>query len=787
MTSAVGGSLGRAYVELHGDYSKLAPEAEKAIKSEIEKAARKADFDALGDKAEKAGRTAGSRFGEGFSRDVNGKLRDARGRFVKEFDHLGADILGKGRGRGGLLGGIKSLFSEGADAVKSGLSTLSDAFGKVQNAFSSIASGGGDVASLIKVTAILAAVPAVFALAGALVHLSGALLALPAAGAVAVAGISTLVVAFQGFGEAIGAGFSGDAEKFRESLKGLAEPAQTVVKEIIALKSAFSTIKKDTQSAFFAPLIGIFKLLGKTLLPEIRFGMQDVADAFGNLFAKILTLFTENDIFKDVGKIFDSTGRIIRGLTDPITELFAVMFGVIKHGLPFVERFFKFVGEGLTKFTNFLSGSLKSGSFERFLENAADIGGRLFKLLKSLGPLIASIFGGQNVEQSSGDFIDKITESVNELTKFFNSPDGKQAIEGFLTTVKGLGLALVALAIFTGKAIHWTDLFVRALASAVEWALKFLQAIGGGFVAGLKAIGGFFEDVGSAIANFFTVTIPNAFNAVVTFFQELPGRIQAYLTTLFLGIVSFIGEQIGKIIGIILALPYLISTLPQRVSAIFDSVVSFISALGPKALDAITNFGGSVLTFFTNLWDNVSNIAQRGIDSVVNFIGSLPSRLAALGPLLLNAAKGLGRKIGEGFSEIGNFASDIGKKIVSSVKSGINFIIDSINRGISSIDDEIPVSLPRLPHLAKGAVVSDPTLALVGEAGPEVVVPLSDPNRARQLADESGLSAILNQASSTPVVNVTAILDGIGMLQVIKTIVDTSFHQQGQELAFGAR
>lgn len=39
--------------------------------------------------------------------------------------------------------------------------------------------------------------------------------------------------------------------------------------------------------------------------------------------------------------------------------------------------------------------------------------------------------------------------------------------------------------------------------------------------------------------------------------------------------------------------------------------------------------------------------------------------------------------------------------------------------------DEIP---PRIPHLAKGGVVTKPTLRLIGEAGPEVVFPLRDPD-----------------------------------------------------------
>jgi hypothetical protein len=787
--------LGKAYIEVRADLSKFPAELKRDLKKALAEGVAGVSFDALGDKAEEAGTDAAKRAGKSFERDGKREVGRAAEKVGKEVGHgLFSSIRsifsrrGGGGSGGGISGVIKGLFSNAQSAISQGVSSLQSAGSSVSGALGSLASGGGDIVSLIKVTAIIAAIPAVFGLAGALVHLSGVLLALPAVIAVAGASITTLVVAFQGFGTALGAGFSGDAEKFKEALKGLAPPAQAVVKEIVALKSIFSAIKKDTQGAFFAPLVGVFKLLGKTLLPEVRAGMAEVGGAFGKFFASILTLFTENDIFKDVRKIFTSTGNIIRGLTGPVTELFAVMFGVIKHALPFVERFFAFIGEGLTRFTNFLSGSLKSGSFEKFLQNAADIGKELFGILGELGHLIKALFGGQDVKEGSQGFLKDIRLAIKALADFFDSARGKEVIEGLLITLKGLGAALIGIAIFTGEAMYWTKKFVDAIAAAVVWVLKFLEAIGGGFVGALQAIGSFFSMIGSAIANFFTKTIPAAFEAVVSFFQSLPGRIIAAVQSLIASVISFFAEGIGNVVGIILALPYLISTLPERVAAIFDLVVAFFSSMGQRALESLVNWGGSVLTFFTNLWENIKSLVSVGIDAVVNFFGSLPSRLAGLGPLLLNAAKGLGRKIGEGLGEIGNFASEIGSKIVGKIKSGINFIIDGINRGIADIDDKIPIGLPRLPHFERGGVVDSPTVALLGEKNKrEVVLPLSDPGRARQLAEQSGLAKILSRGASAPTINLTAVLDGFGLIKVMRMVAGDVLDEQGAELGFGAR
>jgi hypothetical protein len=72
--------------------------------------------------------------------------------------------------------------------------------------------------------------------------------------------------------------------------------------------------------------------------------------------------------------------------------------------------------------------------------------------------------------------------------------------------------------------------------------------------------------------------------------------------------------------------------------------------------------------------------------------------------------------------------------IYSSLTSGINSIIDKVNGAIGAINNvagkgagALGISTPKLgsvPKLAEGGIVTRPTLALIGEAGPEAVVPL---------------------------------------------------------------
>lgn len=123
-----------------------------------------------------------------------------------------------------------------------------------------------------------------------------------------------------------------------------------------------------------------------------------------------------------------------------------------------------------------------------------------------------------------------------------------------------------------------------------------------------------------------------------------------------------------------------------------------------------------------------------GFQTVVSAVTGLPGKITALGGKFLSAGKSLMGKIFEGFKKVGSLGADIGRNLFNGVIGGINKAIDGVN---DFLPDKISVPgplpdinlpdnpLPRIPALAKGGIVTGPTLALIGEAGPEAVVPLN--------------------------------------------------------------
>ncbi len=135
-----------------------------------------------------------------------------------------------------------------------------------------------------------------------------------------------------------------------------------------------------------------------------------------------------------------------------------------------------------------------------------------------------------------------------------------------------------------------------------------------------------------------------------------------------------------------------------------------------------------ILTFAGDLLDGIS-VALGGIKKI---FGGLIDFIAGI-------FTGNWKKAWEGVKKIFSGIWDTLKGIV---KAPLNFIIDAVNkliRGLNKFKINIPewvanligmraasfgINIPTIPRLAKGAIVTGPTVAQIGEAGTEAVVPL---------------------------------------------------------------
>jgi predicted nucleic acid-binding protein len=187
----------------------------------------------------------------------------------------------------------------------------------------------------------------------------------------------------------------------------------------------------------------------------------------------------------------------------------------------------------------------------------------------------------------------------------------------------------------------------------------------------------------------------------------------------------------------------------ERIKSVFETVTDVVFGLYESKLGWLLPFGPLVkgIIFLKDKWKDIWNKIKMTFDTIVGFIqGIYNSKLGWLLPAgpLIKGIIFLKDKWREIFGNIKDFTIGIFDSIVSVIKGAINTIIGAINtviRGINNFKLEVPAvkvgpvtitpgfsmglpQIPEIPALAKGGVVTRPTLAMLGESGPEAVVPL---------------------------------------------------------------
>lgn len=118
--------------------------------------------------------------------------------------------------------------------------------------------------------------------------------------------------------------------------------------------------------------------------------------------------------------------------------------------------------------------------------------------------------------------------------------------------------------------------------------------------------------------------------------------------------------------------------------------------------------------------------------SVVGWVKSIPAKLRALGGMFGEAGKSVIGSFLNGLSKGAGFVGGVATAIAKAVQGGLNDLIDNLNDllefKIKIGPKSFTVNPPDIGHIhafATGGIVTGPTLGLVGEAGPEAIIPLS--------------------------------------------------------------
>lgn len=220
--------------------------------------------------------------------------------------------------------------------------------------------------------------------------------------------------------------------------------------------------------------------------------------------------------------------------------------------------------------------------------------------------------------------------------------------------------------------------------------------------------------------------------------------------TIWNNICGFVSTIWNAIVGVVTAY---INTMNAIISAIVGAIMAVISPIVNWINDNIIQ---PIANFFSGLWNGVVQGVTGFIQGVMNVILPIANWInnTIIQPIARFFA-GLWNGIVQGVSGLVTSVKNVFSSIIGIIKAPINAIIGGVNaviRGLNSIKvpDWVPglggahPNFPTIPMLAKGGVVDNATMAIIGEAGKEAVMPLENntgwiTNLAGQLAERGGV------------------------------------------------
>lgn len=328
-----------------------------------------------------------------------------------------------------------------------------------------------------------------------------------------------------------------------------------------------------------------------------------------------------------------------------------------------------------------------------------------------------------------------------------------EAATAVVTAIVGIfaGLSLVTVGIIVaivaavGVAlffiIKYWDEIMAALKTAALATKDFLVNIWQITVEAIRSIWDKLYDIFAAPVKWFLNFFEGIFIALVAIVAIFIQLIVGLFVLLVKGIYAVLSAVAGWVYAnVITPIVGFFTAMWNGITTLFKVSVDFVlkGIMLPVANWINVNVLQPILGFFRGLWNAVIDITNVFFGNLRNIFGPLVSWIYnnVIVPIS-NFFRGLWDGIGNGLSGLINGLARLFSGIVGIVKTPLNAMIDLFNVIIRNINKlKVPSWVPNLggktpgiqeiPRLARGGIVDQATLSMVGESGKEAIVPLEN-------------------------------------------------------------
>lgn len=324
----------------------------------------------------------------------------------------------------------------------------------------------------------------------------------------------------------------------------------------------------------------------------------------------------------------------------------------------------------------------------------------------------------------------------------------------------------VALAVLTSP-ITWIIAAIAALIAigvllyqnwdtVVEFAKTAWQGLCD-FISGIcQAIGEFFsglwtklQEIFEPIGQWFGEKFQQAWDAIVNIFSGIgewfSGVFQGAwdaIVNIFTPIGSWFGQRWADVTSALANIGAWFTDMFQKAWTGLTNIFSKLGSWFGERWADVTNALSSVSNWFGEMFTNAYNAVKDAFSSIGDFFKGVWDTVKSI---FVNAGQMVGEAVGGAFKSAVN-------AVLGTIENVVNGFIGMIN-GVLGVVRNLPglgwvgsVSTVSLPRLARGGIVDSPTIAMIGEAGKEAVVPL----------ENTGFIQTLGRVVSSAVVNAMA-------------------------------
>lgn len=510
-----------------------------------------------------------------------------------------------------------------------------------------------------------------------------------------------------------------------KSIPGVVKDIVDAVVESFGLTSQWNELKTK-----LSPIVESFISIGEDIFKTASKIAGTIAETLGNIdFSKLLDGFS--GILDKIEPLIETIGNVFSELAENV--LAPLVTWAAENGIPAAFDLISAALSVLQSAIEYLE-PIATKIWENFLQPLSNwAGDAVVTIMEKLADALNAIAGDP--------------ETVEHLTNIAIALAAIKVSESAVTGIMNMGTAIKKLASNAKGASANMSILGKAGAvvgaAIAGWEIgswiydKFEEEIDGVLYPIFDQIVIWWEDT----VAFFTETIPDFFSDIGEWCSEAWENIKSIFSNVsewFSGIFQSAATGIENIWN---GIKGFFSGIWNGIVEVFSNVGEWFSEKFQAAVDNIKNVFSGIKDFFSGIWDSItevfSNVGSWFSEKFQNAVDNVKSAFSGVKDFFTgvwDGIKSVFSGVSEWFKGVFEKAVEVIKVPLNSIIDGINWIIGGLNKISFEIPDWVPgvggkgfgIDIDKVPKLARGGIVDDPTLALIGERGKEAVVPLEN-------------------------------------------------------------